>query len=118
MQARQGDTVLRIYMRNIMFKQSSDVDVNTVRALMDKILATVVRGVDGIYNTRVKEIAGTFEQADGSLDIKKSFVIETDGSNLSGILSNPYLDPYECQTNSVSEMEQVYGIEAARCKLR
>ena len=33
------------------------------------------------------------------------------------ILNNPYLDVYKCQTDSIIEMESIFGIEAARHKI-
>jgi len=54
---------------------------------------------------------------DGSLSIKKYWAIQTNGTNMSAILENPYLNIYECYSTSVQEIEQHYGIHAARNKI-
>jgi DNA-directed RNA polymerase beta' subunit len=42
------------------------------------------------------------------------WIMDTDGSNLIDILSNPNIDPYRTVTNDVYEIYSVLGIEAAR----
>lgn len=59
----------------------------------------------------------TITKEDGSLEIKKVLAITTSGSNLEGLLTCPYLDIDNIQTDSILEVAEVFGIEAARNKL-
>lgn len=45
------------------------------------------------------------------------WVLDTDGSNLIDIMTNPNIDPYRTVTNDVYEIYNVLGIEAARNSL-
>ena len=45
------------------------------------------------------------------------WAIQTDGTNLVDIITNEYVDPYRIQSDSILEMERVFGITAARNKI-
>lgn len=109
--------MLRIYIRNIMFKRGSDITASNIKSLSDDLKATVIRGIEGISSANVVSIANTYIADDGGLDVRKMFCIETDGTNLSLVLENQYLNGYECNTTSIDEIERLYGIEAARNKI-
>jgi DNA-directed RNA polymerase II subunit RPB1 len=85
--------------------------------VVEQLRAVIVRGVSGIVNTTVVKVIKNKAQADGSLARSTIFGIQTDGTNLSEILENPYIDPYRTQSDSVEEMEEIYGITAARNKI-
>lgn len=110
------DLLLRIYIRNVAFKRGSDISKSSIVALSDEIKACIIRGIEGITAANVVPLAHTYITEDGALDVKKMYIIETDGTNLSLVLENPYLDIYECNTTSMHETEVMYGIEAARNK--
>lgn len=107
---------IRVYVRNISFKTGS-IDEDAIKELADSLNDTIIRGVDKIISTNVIEVPHTVIKEDGSMEVKKLYAIETNGTNLGKILENPYLNPYECHTNSLEEIEQIYGIEAARNKI-
>lgn len=112
------ELIMRIYMRNIMFKKSTDINLSNIVSISDMISKTVIRGVDGIKNTAVIQISHSFIKEDGSIDHNKDnfYGIETDGTNLSKILENKYLNSHQCSSSSIHEIEKMYGIEAARNK--
>lgn len=109
--------ILRVYIRNIMFKRGSDISAGNIKNLSDEIKSTVIRGIEGISSANVVSIAHTYVAEDGGLEVCKMFAIETDGTNLSLVLENQYLNGYECNTTSIDEIERLYGIEAARNKI-
>ena len=108
--------VIRCHPRNTMFKKMPELD--DVKDLSSKIKTTVIRGVNGIRIARVIKNNKSFVGDDGSIQSKSVFSIKTNGSNLSAILENPYLDTDNCQTDAIKEVEDIFGIEAARNCLR
>lgn len=109
---------VRCYMRNIMFKKGIDINEHTIKSINVELLNTIIRGIQGIINANVISIPySSIDQQTGVMELKKMFVIETDGTNISKILENPYLKTNECNTTSIHEVEYLYGIEAARNKI-
>src|SRR5947207_9945159 len=60
-----------------------------------------IKGIDGISRAIIKKRG-------------EGYVIYTEGSNLSKILELPYVDASRTSTNSIQEIYEVLGIEAAR----
>jgi DNA-directed RNA polymerase II subunit RPB1 len=112
---------IRCYFRATIFKKKKKAPKTFFQELLmpvvEQLRAVIVRGVSGIVNTTVVKVIKNKAQADGSLARSTIFGIQTDGTNLSEILENPYIDPYRTQSDSVEEMEEIYGITAARNKI-
>ncbi|UCD92045.1 MAG: DNA-directed RNA polymerase subunit A'', partial [Methanobacteriota archaeon] len=72
---------------------------------LQKLVETVknhkIKGVDGIHRAIIRKRGS-------------GFVIYTEGSNLSAILEMEKVDPTRTKTNSIQEIYEVLGIEAAR----
>lgn len=113
--------VLRVYIHNTagFIKRGADIDVNLIEERVMEIKRCIIRGVSGIIGAEVlkKGLAHTVVNQHGALEVRQMFIIETDGTNISEIMENPYLNQYECNTNSIIEIEKIYGIEAARNKI-
>jgi DNA-directed RNA polymerase II subunit RPB1 len=111
--------IMRIYIKNAAFKRGADINLGSIEDKVREIKNCIIRGVSGIRGAEVIKngLAHTTIMPNGSTEAKKMYYIETDGTNLSEILENPYLNQYECNTNSIAEIEKVYGIEAARNKI-
>jgi DNA-directed RNA polymerase beta' subunit len=108
--------VLRIYMRNNMFKGA--ITTNDVKALKESILDTIIRGVDGITNTSVVKMIRNMVNPDGSISRNdNAWGIQTRGTNMRGILGNKFIDRYRVLTDAIQETYRVFGIEAARQKV-
>jgi DNA-directed RNA polymerase subunit A" len=86
---------------SIKVKTSGDEALNMIYKLKEKIKDVYVNGIKGI--TQVLPVKRENE-----------YVIVTAGSNLKEILKLPFVDTYRTRTNSVSEIEKIFGIEAAR----
>lgn len=110
--------IIRCYIRNTMFRSNQSIKEADVILLKDKLINTVIRGVNGIKSVSVVKRNKSTITEDGSIKPKSIFIIKTNGTNLSTILENPYLNIDNCQTDSIKEIENIYGIEAARQKLR
>lgn len=108
---------IRCYLRNSMFKQTRDYYNDNVVFIMEEVKKVIVRGVKDLLATNVIDIVKNVKQSDGSYDIKKIYGIYSTGSNMTDILLNPYIDPYRTQSDSVEEIERVFGITAARNKI-
>jgi DNA-directed RNA polymerase beta' subunit len=108
---------VRCYLRNTYFKQTSNYFEDNVIPLMKKIKDVIVRGVKDIISVGVIDVVKTVKQENGSLDMKKAYGIYTVGTNLSEILANPYIDPYRTQSDSIEEIERIFGVVAARHKI-
>ena len=110
--------VIRCYIRNNITKHGIiGITETFIINLMGIIRETVIRGVSGIKSTDIVNVVKSNVNEDGSISTKVTYGIKTVGSNLEEILNNPYLDKYRSQTDSVLEIESIFGIEAARHKI-
>lgn len=108
--------VFRIYVRNIIAKRGV-ITTAQMTDLSKSISNTVIRGVDGVRAAYVQEQNITVEGKDGSIKKDIIYNIFTDGTNIEEILTNPYIDPTTVQSDSVMEMAEIFGIEAAKSKI-
>ncbi len=65
----------------------------------------LISGIEGIRKTFLKQVT--------SDDGGKEWVIETEGTNLRGMLANIYVDCKRTYSNDINEIKKVLGIEAA-----
>lgn len=111
------DIIIRVYLKTTQSKLGINITEDTVIGVMRDIRKTVIRGVHGIKSTNITNVVKSVINDDGSISTKVTYGINTVGSNLEDILNNPYIDKYRSQTDSVLEIESIYGIEAARHKI-
>lgn len=111
------EVYIRCYLRNSMFKQTLDYYTDAVLFVTNEIKKVIVRGVANIVGTSIMDVMKNEVLPDGSLSMKKVYAIYASGSNMTDILSNPYIDPYRTQSDSIEEMQRVFGITAARNKI-
>ena len=77
-----------------------------------------LKGLEKIRKVFLKKDRRKFENAaDGSKKEEDEQMIETDGSDLQGILSFDSVDHTRTNTNNSIEISQVLGIEAGRLSL-
>ncbi len=118
--AENADKILmRIYIRASHFKKNINININTIESFInDTLLKSIIRGVDNIYSTNCStKIARTIIKDDGSIDKENETVIITDGTNLKDLFQNEYIDPYQTQSDSIIEIYDLLGIEAARSSI-
>lgn len=110
--------LMRIYIRNTFFKKSEIINIHTIeKFITTTLLKSTIRGVENIMSTTVDKIIRSVELDDGSIGKKDVLIISTVGTNMTDIIYNPYIDPYLSQSNSIVEMQSLFGIEAARNKI-
>lgn len=107
--------VMRIYRQTHAMKKG-EITIDVVKEFKNKLLDTIVRGIPGIRAAVVndQQAAQSYITEDGSISTRKVYNIFCTGSNISGILENPYIDPDYIQSDNIKEIERMYGIEAAR----
>jgi len=86
---------------SIKIRASGDEALNMIYKLKEKLKEVYVNGIKGV--TQVLPVKRDNE-----------YVIVTAGSNLKEVLKLPFVDTKRTTTNSVSEIEKLFGIEAAR----
>lgn len=118
--AENADIIfIRIYIRAQHFKKNSLININTIENFIkEQLLNSVIRGVNNILSTNCSEkIAKTLIKDDGSVEKTNEPIILTNGTNLKEIFNNEYLNVYESQSDSIIEIYELLGIEAARNKI-
>ena len=88
-----------------------------LKALKKTILNDIILiGIPKIKNASMysNENYIVYNEGTGSYDKKKKWNIYTEGNNLTDILSQPFINPYECSSNNIHEIYELFGIEAAR----
>jgi len=118
--AENADKIfIRLYLRYSHFKKSGELTLDNIESFINESLLTcILRGIDNIYSTNTNtKIARTLINDDDSIEKNNEFVIYTDGTNLEEIFQNSYLDPYLSQSDSILEIYELLGVEAARNKI-
>jgi DNA-directed RNA polymerase II subunit RPB1 len=111
------DLFIRCYLRSSYFKQTNNFLDEIVIPTSQSVKKVIVRGIDGLISTEVFHAVKTVKKEDGSLEKDKIYGVFAVGTNMAAVLSNPFVDPYRTQSDSIEEMEAVFGIFAARNKI-
>ena len=115
--SENADTIiLRLYIRSMFFKKSKETQINQiVKFIKIKLNETVIRGINGIISTNTENnIARSYIDETGTIKNKILPIITTSGTNLDTIFENDFIDPYNTFSNSIIEIQETLGIEAAR----
>jgi len=72
-----------------------------LQKILEQMKSTRIKGLDGIHRAIIRRRG-------------ERYVLYTEGSNLAKILELPYVDPTATSTNSIQEIFDVLGVEAAR----
>lgn len=108
---------IRCYIRSSIVKSTANYFENVLMPLMANIKKVIVRGVKNIISTSVVDIIKTVIDKDNAISQTKVHAIIADGTNTTDILSNDYINTYQTQSDSIEEIERIYGITAARHKI-
>ena len=97
---------------------SSDIVKNalSLRFIEDKLLDTILTGVDGIGRVFPREIKDelVYSEKVGGYKPEKQWVLDSEGTNLIELLSNPAIDATRTFSDDIHEVLDVFGIETAR----
>lgn len=106
--------VLRIVFGSDMVKNAL-----TLRFIEDKLLDTVLTGVEGIGRVYVREINDEliYDEKVGGYTPQKQYVLDAEGTNLLDLSVIPGVDPMRTFSNDIHEILEVFGIETVRVAL-
>jgi DNA-directed RNA polymerase II subunit RPB1 len=87
-----------------------------LRFIEDKLLDTILTGIDGIGRVYLREIKDELEydETTGGYAPLKQYVLDAEGTNLLDLAVFPNVDPHRTFSNDIHEILDVFGIEAVR----
>jgi DNA-directed RNA polymerase II subunit RPB1 len=108
--------VVRVYFANDFINLKAGQDAyDFMRNVTDSILVLQIRGIKHVKSVRVTKLSRTvFNKETGRLSKVDRVYLETEGINMTEILSNPYVNKYDTYCNNILEVKKYYGIAAAR----
>jgi DNA-directed RNA polymerase beta' subunit len=90
-------------------------EIYMLRNFQDALLNNVVlRGISKIRNVSARKIQNSIIKEGGKYVRKDTWVLDTTGTNLMGVLALEYIDYKRTYSNDIKEIFDVLGIEAAR----
>jgi len=96
----------------------NNYNLNKIIELQDYILANFnLKGLEGISNIEVTNVAQLNVLSDGSLETKDQYVLQTEGINMAGIRGITGIDHVKTITNDMYSIYANFGIEAVRNRL-
>ena len=103
----------------IVFAQEVVKNALSLRFIEDKLLDTVLTGVEGIGKVYVRELSKEllFDETIGGYVPLKQYVLDVEGTNLLDLSSIPGTDPFRSFSNDIYEVLDVFGIETVRSML-
>ena len=103
--------------KNIKKPLDESDNIYIIKSFQDKLLNEIaIRGIEKIDKVNVRKIARylKYNKTTMDFDLNDIWVLDTVGSNLREILSLDDIDVKRTYSNSITEMKEVLGIEAAR----
>ena len=90
-------------------------EISHVKNFADQVMDNIsLRGVKNISKMVLRKEPTLVEYKESKYDNKTVWVLDSVGSNLLSTLALDYIDTCNTYTNSITEMQRVLGIEAAR----
>lgn len=125
--ASNKNVVLRVYFESIIFKKKTKITMDKIIELAGRLSNMTIHGIDGIIDAKVIKLnrykIGRVSEGDKPEDegrpilINNLYGLETNGTNLFGMLAVPEINHYTMNSNNVIETYEMFGIEAARQKI-
>lgn len=106
-------------MLRIVFGSDTVKNVLSLRFIEDKLLDTVLRGVEGISRVYLREVNDEliYDEKVGGYTPQKQYVLDAEGTNLLDIATIPGVDSLRNFSSDIHEILEVFGIEAVRIAL-
>ena len=103
----------------IVFGSDTVKNALSLRFIEDKLLDTVLTGVEGIGRVYVREVSDEllYDEKVGGYTPQKQYVLDAEGTNLLDLSTIPGVDPLRSFSNDVHEILSVFGIETVRIAL-
>ena len=118
-ECRYSDPMAKNLVMRLMFDAAVVKNPIQLRFLEDKILDTPLTGVPGIgrvFQRRVKNELVYDAQVGGYKPVEQ-YVLDVEGTNLYDLMVFPGVDATRTTSNDIHEINDVFGIEAARLAL-
>ena len=111
-------TIKNLVMR-IMFDSATLKNPIQLRFLEDKILDTPLTGVSGIGRVFLRQVKNELisDTVVGGYKPTEQYVLDVEGTNLLDLMVFPGVDGTRTFSNDIHEIQDVFGIEAARLAL-
>ena len=115
-ECRHSDSSGKNLFLRIGFDPSAVKNPIQLRYLEDKILDTVLTGVNGIGRVHLREIKNeiVYDTTLGGYKPQSQYVLDVEGTNLYDLLVFSGVDGTRTFSNDIHEVHDVFGIEAAR----
>ena len=100
----------------VVFQPDMAKNALALRFIEDKLLDTVLTGIDGIGRVYLREIKDemTYDPEVGGYAPLKQYVLDAEGTNILDLAVYPNVDPFRTFSNDIHEILDVFGIEAVR----
>ena len=106
--------------KKLILRLSFDANVvknpTMLRFLEDKVLDTVLTGVDGVGGVHLRKVKNemVYDEKVAGFSQKEQYVLDVDGTNLYQLMVFPGADGTRTFSNDIHEINDVFGIETAR----
>jgi len=103
----------------IVFGSDTVKNALSLRFIEDKLLDTVLTGVDGLGRVYPREVSNQllWDEKVGGYVASKQYVLDVEGSNLLDLSVLQNVDPFRTFSDSIHEVLDVFGIETVRAAL-
>jgi DNA-directed RNA polymerase II subunit RPB1 len=103
----------------IVFAADTVKNVLALRFIEEKLLDTVLKGVDGVGRVYPREVKNkmTYDEKTGGYVSAPQWVLDIEGTNLLDLSIIPNVDPLRSFSNDIHQIRSIFGIEAARIAL-
>lgn len=110
------DGVLKNLVLRLSFDKNAIKNPTQLRFLEEKILDTVLTGIDNIGRVHIRTVKSemTYDSILAGYVCKEQYVLDLEGTNLHDLMVFPGVDGTRVLSNDIHEINKVFGIEAAR----
>ncbi len=91
-----------------------DGDIQKLQKVREKIQRTIIKGIKGVKRGIITKEPVEREDKDGNVTKQDEYIIQTEGTNLEDVMMVPGVDTVKTLSNHIHEIEELFGIEAAR----
>jgi DNA-directed RNA polymerase II subunit RPB1 len=118
-ECRYSDPGMKNFVMRLSFDAAMAKTPIQLRLLEDKLLDTSLTGVSGIGRVFIRSIKGEVvpDATVGGYKAMEQYVLDVEGTNLYDLLVFPGVDGTRTFSNDIHEVNEVFGIEAARLSL-
>lgn len=118
-QCLHSDASAQKLILRLMFDAGAIKNPTQLRFLEDKVLDTVLTGVDGVGGVHIRKVKNemVYNETLAGYEQKEQYVLDVDGTNLYQLMTFAGTDGTRTFSNDIHEINDVFGIEAARLSI-